>query len=199
MLKRAIIMQHTLAEMLTMQSMLVIFPNPSMVDFKVFQWASMISKTLILGELLGFTVLFDLRGVILANKAQDHNRTCLKAQRIMIRFLEVTIQDSSGKILGGMIHRLMGHEWAEPRGKIIWHLHEDRRNNIHHLDGSNQHRLGKYALHRLHIEWSARRGNIPGGLGWYYHRHQHEGAGAFFFALLSGHLSALDSTTMVWD
>ena len=72
MLKRAIIMQHTLAEMLTMQSMLVIFPNPSMVDFKVFQWASIISKTLILGELLGFTVLFDLRGVILANKAQPY-------------------------------------------------------------------------------------------------------------------------------
>jgi hypothetical protein len=29
-------MQHTLAEILMMQSMLVFFPNPLMVDFKVF-------------------------------------------------------------------------------------------------------------------------------------------------------------------
>jgi hypothetical protein len=41
MLKRALTMQHMLAKILSMQSMHVIFPNPLMVDFKVFCWASM--------------------------------------------------------------------------------------------------------------------------------------------------------------
>jgi hypothetical protein len=122
-----------------------------------------VKDMLVLSGLLGLTVLFDLCRVILANEAQDHNRTRLEAQQIKICLLEVTIQDSSGKILGDMIHQLMGCEWAEPFSKIIWHLLEDRRKDILHLDGSNQRRLGKYVLHRLRIEWNARRSKHPRG------------------------------------
>ncbi len=105
-----------------------------------------VEDTLVLSKLICLTVLFDLCRVILANKAQDHKRTHLEAQQIKICLLEVTVQDSSGKILGDMIHQLVGHKWAEPFGKIIWHLLEDRRKDVHHLDGSNHRRLGKYVL-----------------------------------------------------
>jgi hypothetical protein len=61
-----------------------------------------VKDMLILSKLLCLMVLFDLCGVILANEAQDCNRTYLEAQGIKIHLLEVTIQDSSGKILGDM-------------------------------------------------------------------------------------------------
>ena len=114
-----------------------------------------VKDMLILSKLLCLMVLFDLCGVILANEAQDCNRTYLEAQGIKIHLLEVTIQDSSGKILRDMIHQLVGREWADPFGKIIWHLLENCRKDVHHLDRSNQRRLGKYALHCLHIERNA--------------------------------------------
>ncbi len=113
--------------------------------------------------LLCLMVLFNLCGVILVNKAQDHNRTCLKAHQIKVCFLEATIQDSSGEILEDMMHHFVIREWAKPFGKIIWHLLEDHRKDVHHLDRSNQCRLGKYVLHCLRIERNARHSKHPRG------------------------------------
>ncbi len=122
-----------------------------------------VKDMLVLSELLCLMVLFDLCRVILAKEGQDPNRTCLEAQQIKIRLLEFTIQDSSGKILGVMIHQLVDCEWAEPFGKIIWHLLEDRRKDVHRLYRPNQCRLGKYVLHCLRIERNARRSKHPRG------------------------------------
>jgi hypothetical protein len=72
--------------------------------------------TLVFRYLLSVTIGIDSGEIILGNKAQDGDRVCFLVQGIEVATGDVGGKEGRSKVLGDMMHRLVGCERTKPFG-----------------------------------------------------------------------------------
>ena len=75
-----------------------------------------IEFALVFRDLLSVTMGIDSGEIILGDEAQDGDRVCFVVQGIEIATGDVGGKEGRSKVLGDMMHRLVGCERTEPFG-----------------------------------------------------------------------------------
>jgi len=83
-------------------------------------------------DLLSVTMGIDSGEIILGDKAQDGDRVCFVVQGIEIATGDVGGKEGRSKVIGDMMHRLVGCERTEPFGKISRDLSKNSGENFYH-------------------------------------------------------------------
>ncbi len=106
---------------------------------------------LVFRDLLSIAMGIDSGEIILGDEAQDGDRVCFVVQGIKVATGDVGGKEGRSKVLGDMMHRLVGCERTEPFGCISRDLSKNSSEDVYHRDTSHQSRLKEDVVHCLGV------------------------------------------------